>query len=1782
MPVSIKRSQMRYKGANGEFVGVDAVADQITTEMIDNINEAGEAQLAAIQAKAEEARASVPDSYTALSDRVNAVEEDMSKTVDGAYVENGVAYFTRGDDVLFSITGIGGGGGGGSTNNAVLTVQNTTGWLSTAVAIGTDILLSLTWSSLEEEISTGDGVLYIINNDSIVRTTDVHQGSVSVNVKDILTAGDNRVKLRIADVYGNSRTIAFNIKCIELLITSVFDPSIVYTSQFTFPYIAHGDIEKTVYLEIDGTVVDSQTITTSGHQRTFEIQPLSHGSHLIRCYFESVINEQTIRSNVISYNILFATDEGTETILSANIASTSVSQYSSIVLDYIVYKPGMLTAPVDISLNGTVISSQVVDRTRHTYNIRMDISGSNTIVISSEGVTKTFNVTVTETDMAEAETDSLKLYLTSYGRSNNESEEGRAVWQDTNNDISATLTGFNFSSDGWVKDEEGQDVLRVGGDARITIPYRLFENDFRTKGKTIEIEFSTRSVLSYDATILSCISDNIGLLITPQTATLTSEQSSVTTRYKENEHIRLTFVCDKRSEDRLLMIYINGIPSGVVQYPSDDDFSQRNPVDISIGSSDCTIDLYTIRIYDNNLTRNQVLNNFIADTRDISKRAELYERNNVYDIYGNIIASKLPRDLPYMIVEAEQLPQYKGDKKTVSGTYVDPANPVKSFTFTGCQINVQGTSSAPYARKNYDLQFKNGFEMTQSGSHADNYALTDTIVPFNRFVTKADVASSEGANNVELVKLYCEISPFKTREMLADSRIRQGIYGFPIVMFWKNATTGATSFLGKYNFNLPKRAPGPYGYSGDMESWEFQNNTSNLMLFKTDYFDETMYTDPETGDTKERWRYDYEARFPDDSWVNYTKLQELQSFIVSTDRSAATGEDLASPVVYSNVTYTKDTAEYRLAKFKNEFGNYAEVNSFIFYYLFTEFFLMVDSRAKNLFIGFSGSDTDPSLNLAIDRKAVAEPYDMDTAIGTNNEGSLVFGFSLEDTDHLSGGANVFNGQNSVLWMNVRDAYKIEIQQMYQTLRSNGTLSYDNVEKRFEDHQAAWPEAIWIEDSWFKYIDPLIAPDTGKEPTAVYLPMMQGSKEEQRKWWLYNRFRYMDSKWNAGDALTDVIQLRGYAKADITVTPYADIYPTIKYASYIVQERGQHGVPTTLPCPIDEMTDTEIYIYSASQIAEIGDLSLLKVGFADFSKATRLQKIKVGDADSNYENLNMTELTLGTNALLKELDARNCTALGSGNQKTINLSNCPNIERVYLGGTQITSVSLPNGGILRTLQLPATITSLILRNQTALTSFSIAGTSNITTLWIENHSSVIDPATMIQGMPAGSRVRAIGISKTFASIEEADIFYNLLDTMRGLDETGANVNKAQVSGKVSLTSISEAKLNDYKTRYPNIEVEYSLLTFELIYMDYSGTEVLYREEFTIPGNGAWNGRPAREATAQYTFTFAGWSTTIGGIASDGATKNVTATRTIYAAYTSTVRSYTINFMDGSTVLKSVTLPYGSTPDFGETDPVKSGVDNPEEYVFTGWEPAIDTVVSAQDYIAQFNFTGSILRKIIKGESVKVKSPTITFVREYGLSNKRYVTEIYLPNALSAGNYAFQGCTNLKFADLPKMEALGSLAFAGCSNLTEMNLPSMVTAGNTRVFDGIKVQNISLPKLKVVTERMFTNNSYLISAYLPEATELKDEAFSYSNLTSLTIPKVTKIGSLAFHSCAQMKKYYLPSVTNISSRAFAAYTLDIYVSFSEDSEYAQNAPWGAKADSTVHYNTVFDENGEPVIE
>lgn len=1496
-------AQTATKEANAAVVDYEASKAEIEAAVanIKDVNVTADA--------AAEKAVAAKNSAVAAAALAEAAEDNISETTndlmaqiaakgDNLYFndEDGKLYLMSDGEIIGDgVTVATSGGDSGSGNNAVLSVSNTTGWLSKTIAEGANCVLSFTWSSLENDLATGDGVLTVKVGTTVKATQNIAQGDVSVSVTNYLSAGSNTVKLSVTDVYGNTRTINFSITVASISVSSTFDSSVAYSGDIAYTYIPKGNLSKTVYFLLDGAEIGTATVLTSGRQQSFTIPAQSHGSHTFEVYFTAEIDGQTVESNHLYYDLICVEDGNTTPIIASAYNTTEVRQYETINISYIVYNPQTLSANVVLAADGETVASLTVSRTEQTWAYRADSAGSVTLTITCGSVVKTIPLTVTATDIdATAETEDLELYLSSYGRSNNEADPASWVY----GDIACTFEGYNWVSNGWISDDDGITVHRVSGGATLTVPLQIFATDFRTTGKTIELEFATRDVLDYDGVILSCYSGSKGLLLTAQKAVLKSEQSKISTQYKEDEHIRLAFVVEKRAENRLIYIYLNGIMCGAAQYPESDDFSQTSPVNITIGSESCTIDLYAIRVYNNDLTRYQILENWIADTQDIEEKLDRYNRNLVYDDYGSIVYENLPNDLPYLIIEAETLPQYKGNKVTVSGKYVDPTDETKSFTFTEAQADVQGTSSAGYARKNYKIKFKNGFVV--NGQTTTTYKLRDSSIATDTFTFKADVASSEGANNVELVRLYNDACTYQTPPQKVSSSIRQGIDGKPIVIFHNNGTT--VNFVGKYNFNNDKGTPEVFGFADGDESWEILNNTSDRVLFKSADF------------STDDWENDFEARYPEDN-EDTAQLSDLVAWVASTDTTAATGNDLPDAVTYGDTTYTIDSADYRLAKFKAEFENYVELDSAIFYYLFTELFLMVDSRAKNAFPSKFGSD-----------KFCFLPYDMDTALGINNEGSLVFGYDLEDIDTVSGGADVFNGQQSVLWKNLRDAFGDEIKTTYQELRSGGKITYELVESAFEKHQSAWSEAIWNEDAYYKYLQPLV-----ESGTDIYLPMLQGSKSEQRKWWLYNRFRYIDSKYNAGDSLADYITLRGYAVGSITVEPYADIYASVKYGSYLVQKRALRGESYTLDCPLDTLNDTEIYVYSSSQLKSVGDLSPLKAGLADFSMATKLQALKLGDSSSAYENGNLTSLTLGNNTLLKTLDVRNCTALGTGEQQSVDLSGCTAIEEVYFDGTAIKGVTLPNGGNVKVLHLPNTITNLTLCNLTALADLTVMGYSNLTTLRLENIGEVANSLSILKNMAANSRVRLIGINWTFESLDAAKETYDLLDTMRGLDENGNNTDGAQVSGTIYIPTLTSLEYDALKARYPSVEITYGemQMVYTVSFLNEDGTP-LYTE-LVKDGDSAYdpvtNGNietPVKEESNGTRYKYAGW---------DNLPSNVTSDVTVVATYT---ESYAVYFYNGDELLSTAWVDKGGTAVYSGDTPTKDYDEDPDlNYQFTGW-------------------------------------------------------------------------------------------------------------------------------------------------------------------------------------------------------------------------------------------------------
>ena len=862
-----------------------------------------------LEAQIEEKIDSVYSDINNINTSIENLTSASAGYINGGYVEDGIAYFTHDDDVVLEVTGIGGGGGGGIVSTVVKLINNN-GTSTISAALGQSVPLRFTFTSTEDEIPTGNGTCRIMVNSVVKTTFSINQGATEIDVKDYLVSGSNTVRITCTDAYGNYRNLTYYISVVELSLSSTFDDSVPYYEDILFKYTPVGTIEKTVHFKIDGVQIGTSTITATGKQTTRIIPFMEHGVHTLEVYITAILDGQEMESNHLVYDIICVEENEEDAMIASAYSTTSVKQGELISIPYIIYDPTSISCDVELEIstieNGTrtVYSTTelTVDRSKQYWNTRRYPIGDVTFTIKYGNIEKSHTVVVSENIIdVEAATNDLDVYLSAVGRSNNEAFPDRWI----NNGITTTFNNFNWSSNGWIEDENGDVALRLNGDATITININPFASDLKMYGKTIEIEFAIRDVNNRDAVVASCMNGGIGFKITADTATFNSEQTSIDCFYGDEEKIRLSFVVESRSEYRLLSIFLNGIRSIVKQYPNGDNFQQSTPVPITIGSQYCAVDVYTIRSYSTALSVQEIRDNYIADMQDIVEKQQINEDNDIYDEYDNISYEKVKEKIPVMTIIGD-LPQSKGDKKNVVVKYEDCFNP--NFNFTdNCQIDVQGTSSQWFVIKNYKEKYSTAHQNSASQ------------MAIKVFCMKADYAEATSTHNTGNANLIHTLYSDKTPAQEDNEKCRTTIYGFPCVIFHQATELSEPVFVGKYNFNADKGAENLYGFTNqyDVECWEFLNNTSDACNFK-DNIDENNWTD------------DFESRYPDvGDAADITRLKAVHDWVVSTKNNTI--------------------------KFKNEFENHFNLHKCLVYYVYTFLMLMVDQRAKNMMFTYWAS-----------------------------------------------------------------------------------------------------------------------------------------------------------------------------------------------------------------------------------------------------------------------------------------------------------------------------------------------------------------------------------------------------------------------------------------------------------------------------------------------------------------------------------------------------------------------------------------------------------------------------------------------------------------------------------------------------------------------------------------------------------------------------------------------------------------------------------------------------------
>ncbi len=151
--------------------------------------------------------------------------------------------------------------------------------------------------------------------------------------------------------------------------------------------------------------------------------------------------------------------------------------------------------------------------------------------------------------------------------------------------------------------------------------------------------------------------------------------------------------------------------------------------------------------------------------------------------------------------------------------------------------------------------------------------------------------------------------------------------------------------------------------------------------------------------------------------------------------------------------------------------------------------------------------------------------------------------------------------------------------------------------------------------------------------------------------------------------------------------------------------------------------------------------------------------------------------------------------------------------------------------------------------------------------------------------------------------------------------------------------------------------FAINQYTVIFQNYDGTE-LQKETLNHGDAVSYKGTtPSKPATAQYTYTFSGWSPNVEYTA--------TADATYIAQFDQTTNKYTITFRNwDGTVLEAKEWEYGTLPSYSGT-PTRPA-DAEHTYTFSGWDKTVSTVTGEATYTARYNGTTNSYTLTTSGE------------------------------------------------------------------------------------------------------------------------------------------------------------------------------------------------------------------------
>ena len=772
----------------------------------------------------------------------------------------------------------------------------------------------------------------------------------------------------------------------------------------------------------------------------------------------------------------------------------------------------------------------------------------------------------------------------------------------------------------------------------------------------------------------------------------------------------------------------------------------------------------------------------------------------------------------------------------------------------------------------------------------------------------------------------------------------------------------------------------------------------------------------------------------------------------------------------------------RLVKFREEAGEWWDLEDSIFHHCWIEFFAGTDQRAKNTY-PYSFQEFDENGKLTKNGLWKWRIDDADTIGPIDNGGTVSKKYSVEVHDVNKSGTSYWNGSDNVFWNlieSLEDKYFNVMNRLFDLFTTHGENTPGTPSERimsfykrfFLKVKKYFPEVLYNNDAE-RYEK--ASQDETYKPTVPALNQSLGNAYSPEVAWYKKRIEYMTSKYAYGvykvGEKSDTFEGRigknpNMPAHTLSFTTNIDMYPTADFGQSSIynstRQFADKPFDITFIVGSGNVADQVLRIHGASHYTDIGDwheLAFMETYTPDFGSFSSIKELNLGCENANEIISEAREIKIPSslNKLYLENNKNLVTVSG--------LDKCVRLKNINAGGTSISRFDFASGAPLEKVIYSSNVQNIQFLNCSKITKNDVSfnGMKSVRDVYVVNSPGIpaikIIKDTIEEQKSLTSRIlRYINvqdINESFEGKESVEVLELLNDLTnpengyRGINSIGQvdDTLKPIVTGKIGVEFAYEDTEQSLEAYFPGLDI--TVKTYYIRFAD-SIVETIVKN-WMVQNNYMLATENVTTENAKKVTTFIksdGYSIFNGvAITSFDELKYFTGYTTVRASYSQATGWAYIGEFSNLKTLKSI---------------------------------ALDNIVT----IEQRSFSGS-----------GIETVTAPKLNSIGTAAFKDCIDLYRVDNLgsipSIPQELFAGCTGLKSVTIPNtVTSISQNAFNGCTSLVSIELPDSVTSIAAHAFQSSGLETLywkftgaGAPTLPANDNTVFGSNIKTI--YMPSA-------------------------------------------------------------------------------------------------